>query len=148
MDPLLALGAVATLVAGTSLLGLVLKRREGRATAAKGERADAAELDLDALPARATLLQFSSEFCARCPGTARALGEIAATDGDLAHVELDVATHLELASRFHVTQTPTVVVLDGDGNALQRFAGAPMRADVTAALPPSIEHPRTPCVTT
>ncbi len=148
MDLLLALGVAAALLAGTTVLGVLMKRREGRAAAAKGERADAAELDLDTLPARATLLQFSSEFCSRCPGTARALGEIAATDADLAHVELDVATHHDLAARFRVTQTPTVVVLDADGNAVQRFAGAPMRADVTAALPPSLERPRTPCVTT
>ncbi|WP_353809524.1 thioredoxin family protein [Agromyces sp. SYSU T00194] len=142
MDLLLAFGIAAALVAVASIAGIALKRREGRASDAKGEWADASELALDALPVRATLLQFSSEYCARCPGTARALGEIAGDDHELAHVELDVAAHPELAARFRVTQTPTVVVLGSDGHALRRFSGAPRRADVSAALPPTPEHPR------
>ncbi|MER6816306.1 thioredoxin family protein [Spirillospora sp. NPDC000708] len=86
------------------------------------------------LGAKATLVQFSSAFCAPCRTTRRVLGEVAGMVDGVAHVELDAEAHLELVRRLHVVRTPTVLVLDGAGRIVRRAAGAPRKADVIAAL--------------
>ncbi|MRX42617.1 thioredoxin family protein [Agromyces kandeliae] len=79
----------------------------------------------DALGAGATLVQFSTEFCSRCPGTARVLAELASEYGDVRHVDIDLTHRGDLADAFRVTQTPTVLVLGADGRATARVAGVP-----------------------
>lgn len=74
-------------------------------------------------PPGATLLQFSSEYCAPCRATARVLGELAESTPGVAHVEVDVAERPELAARFSVLQTPTTVVIDAAGRPRVRVGG-------------------------
>ncbi|MFI1755288.1 TlpA family protein disulfide reductase [Streptomyces sp. NPDC020571] len=104
---------------------------DGRAAAAP--RLDAADLGAQ-LGARATLVQFSSAFCAPCRATRRVLGEVAGLVPGVAHVEIDAEGHLELVRALDVLKTPTVLVLDADGRVVRRAVGQPRRADVIAAL--------------
>ncbi|MFI0350694.1 TlpA family protein disulfide reductase [Actinomadura sp. 9N407] len=83
---------------------------------------------------RATLVQFSSAFCAPCRSTRRILGEVAAMVDGVAHIEIDAEDRLELVRELNVLRTPTVLVLDGTGTIVQRAAGQPRKADVIAAL--------------
>lgn len=83
---------------------------------------------------RATLVQFSSTFCAPCRATRRVLERVVATADGVAHVELDVADHTDLAERLDITVTPTVLVLDGDGAVVRRAQGVPTLAQVRAVL--------------
>ncbi|WP_370671592.1 TlpA family protein disulfide reductase [Actinomadura chibensis] len=83
---------------------------------------------------KATLLQFSSAFCAPCRATRRVLGEVAEMVDGVAHVELDAESHLDLVRRLNVIRTPTVLVLDGAGRVVRRAAGAPRKPEVIAAL--------------
>jgi thiol-disulfide isomerase/thioredoxin len=83
---------------------------------------------------RATLLQFSSAFCAPCRATRRTLAEIAAVVPGVVHVEVDAEHHLELVRRLGVLRTPTTLVLDGRGAEVSRAAGAPRKEQVLAAL--------------
>lgn len=87
-----------------------------------------------ALGERATLLQFSSAFCAPCRATRRVLGEVAAVVPGVAHVEIDAEEHLDLVRRLGILRTPTTLVLDATGQEVRRAAGAPRRADVLGAL--------------
>ncbi|WP_104634742.1 thioredoxin family protein [Streptomyces sp. MH60] len=105
---------------------------DGRAAAAV-PRLDAADLGAE-LGARATLVQFSSAFCAPCRATRRVLGEVAGLVPGVAHVEIDAEGHLELVRALDVLKTPTVLVLDADGRVVRRAVGQPRRADVIAAL--------------
>ncbi|MER7191929.1 thioredoxin family protein [Streptomyces flaveolus] len=98
-----------------------------------GPRLDAADLGAE-LGARATLVQFSSAFCAPCRATRRVLGEVAGMVPGVAHVELDAEARLELVRALDVLKTPTVLVLDADGRVVRRAAGLPRKADVIAAL--------------
>ncbi len=59
------------------------------------------------LGSRATLVQFSSEFCAPCRATRQVLAEVAGMTAGVAHVEIDAESHLELARRLEVRRTPT-----------------------------------------
>jgi thiol-disulfide isomerase/thioredoxin len=86
------------------------------------------------LGARATLLQFSSAFCAPCRATRRVLGEVAEVVPGVVHVEVDAEHHLELVRRLGVTRTPTTLILDADGREISRASGAPKRDEVIATL--------------
>lgn len=79
-----------------------------------------------------TFLQLSSGFCAPCRATRRVLERVAATGDGVAHVEVDVADRADLATRFAVTETPTVVVLDGAGVPVARVTGVPTLAAARA----------------
>ncbi|MEU0333430.1 thioredoxin family protein [Streptomyces sp. NPDC006193] len=98
-----------------------------------GERLDAADLG-GALGERATLVQFSSAFCAPCRATRRILGEVAAMVPGVTHVEIDAEARLDLVRALDVLKTPTVLVLDAGGRVVRRAAGQPRKADVIAAL--------------
>lgn len=83
---------------------------------------------------RATLLQFSSAFCAPCRATRRVLGEVATAVPGVAHVELDAEQHLDLVRRLHIARTPTTLVLDARGAEVSRATGAPSRDAVLGTL--------------
>ena len=97
------------------------------------ERLTAADLG-GPLGERATLVHFSSAFCAPCRATRRVLGEVAGMVGGVRHVEIDAEAELDLVRRLGVLKTPTVLVLDAGGSIVRRAAGQPRRADVIAAL--------------
>lgn len=84
---------------------------------------------------RATLVQFSSAFCAPCRTTRVVLADVASRADGVAHLEVDAEQHLELVRALDVRRTPTTLVLDGAGHELVRAAGAPSREQVLAALP-------------
>lgn len=86
------------------------------------------------LGARATLVQFSSAFCAPCRATRRVLGEVAGMVPGVAHVEVDAEARLELVRELEILKTPTVLVLDAHGRVVRRAVGQPRKADVIAAL--------------
>jgi thiol-disulfide isomerase/thioredoxin len=83
---------------------------------------------------RATLVQFSTAFCAPCRATRRILSEVAGMVDGVAHVELDAESHLDLVRRLDIRRTPTVLVVDPDGRITKRASGQPRKADVIAAL--------------
>jgi thiol-disulfide isomerase/thioredoxin len=83
---------------------------------------------------RATLLQFSSAFCAPCRATRRVLTEVAEIVPGVVHVEVDAEHHLELVRRLGVARTPTTLILDADGREVSRASGAPKRDEVIATL--------------
>jgi thiol-disulfide isomerase/thioredoxin len=98
-----------------------------------GDRLSGPELGV-ALGERATLVQFSSAFCAPCRATRVVLDEVAGMLDGVVHVEVDAESHLDLVRRLDVRRTPTVLVLDAHGLVRVRAAGAPRKADVVAAL--------------
>jgi thiol-disulfide isomerase/thioredoxin len=83
---------------------------------------------------RATLLQFSSAFCAPCRAARRTLTDVAHAVPGVSHVEVDAESHLDLVRSLNVLRTPTTLVLDAAGRELTRASGAPRRAQVLAAL--------------
>ena len=131
-------------------LGLAWQRRNGRIAQVRGTgegaavsaRPTAGSLTQDDLGAalgnRATLVQFSSAFCAPCRATRRILTDVAGMVDGVAHVEIDAESRLDLVRRLDVRRTPTTIVLDPDGQVTHRASGQPRKADVIAALGPVI----------
>lgn len=119
-----------------SAFGALHRRRNGRVRVRErdgGKRLDAARLGAE-LGERATLVQFSSAFCAPCRATRRILGEVSEMVPGVAHIEIDAESRLELVRELDVLRTPTVLVLDAEGRIVRRAAGRPRKADVIAAL--------------
>ena len=83
---------------------------------------------------RATLLQFSSAFCAPCRATRRVLGEVTGLVDGVTHVEIDAEEHLEATRTLGILRTPTTIVLDAAGTEVTRATGAPTRDQVLTAL--------------
>ena len=144
--------ALAAALVAASVLGLALRRRAGRFRAgpgiqpapSAGARPDVlTEADLGGpLGPRATLVQFSTAFCAPCRPTRQILGQVAGMVDGVTHVDVDAAERLDLVRRLRINSTPTVLVLDQDGAIIKRAAGLPRKADVIAALGSVIGRPR------
>ena len=135
MNPLEAIGLLFALLAVTTVLGLVWRARQGRVASVTGAIITPADVaSPTAFGPAATLVQFSTELCARCPGTRRLLAAVAEQRPGVVHVDVDLTHRADLANRYAVLQTPTTLILDGSGRVQARVGGAPSRADINAAL--------------
>lgn len=122
-------------LAATVLLGLLHRYRSGRVrTVDASDRSTVLDRLGEQPGSRATLLQFSSAFCAPCRATRRVLSDVAAQLDGVRHVEVDAETHLELVRELGILKTPTTLVLDGAGREAFRASGQPQKAAVLAAL--------------
>lgn len=124
--------------------GLVWRRRSGAMTRGTAKRDGDVLTSGDVggpLGDRATLVQFSSAFCQPCRATRRVLDDVAGMVDGVAHVEVDAEANLDLVRRLNVLRTPTVLVLDANGQVVRRASGAPRKADVIAALGVAIPQP-------
>jgi len=126
-----------TVQAGTVQAGTV---QAGTAQAA-GTGADVlTEADLGGrLGRQATLVQFSTAFCAPCRPTRQILSQVAGMTDGVIHVDIDAVERLDLVRRLRINSTPTVLVLGPDGAVVKRAVGLPRKADVIAALGTAIE---------
>jgi thiol-disulfide isomerase/thioredoxin len=155
LDPLGLVVLLATLVAATAAGawrhrsdGRVRPRTRRRRHDAPGRRRDdgaggaaPSRPEADGLLAvvgapgeRATLVQFSSAFCAPCRTARVVLGDVAERTDGVRHVEIDAEAHLDLVRRLGISRTPTTLVLDAGGNEVGRAGGVPRRDQLTAVL--------------
>jgi thiol-disulfide isomerase/thioredoxin len=130
-----ALIALAALLAVTVGIGGYLRWRE-RHPQRHGttEAVEPGRLGADALGETATLLQFSTEMCARCPGVHRQLAAMADSHEGVRHLDVDLTHRPDIAKHFSVLQTPTTLILDRDGVIQTRFGGVPNREVVELEL--------------
>lgn len=91
-------------------------------------------LGADGLGTSATILQFSTELCARCPGVHRTLSALADGRDGVRHLDVDLTHRPDIAKHFHVLQTPTTLILDRDGVIQTRLGGIPNRDVVELEL--------------
>lgn len=134
MSPIVALGIIAALLALTVIIGVVVRRRDGRRRTGGALQFDPLDAPAAEWGSRATLVQFSTEMCTRCPQVRRMLSGYAADDGGLRHVEVDLTHRPDLSARYRVLQTPTTFVVDDTGAVRARFHGVPQRHALTEAL--------------
>ncbi len=83
---------------------------------------------------QATLVQFSTAFCQPCRATRQILAEVADMVDGVRHVEIDAESHLDLVRSLDIRRTPTVLIVDSQGEIQHRAAGQPRKADVIQAL--------------
>lgn len=134
MSPAIAVGVAGALIVLAAAIGVVLRLLDGRRRSGRHLRFDAADANADELGSRATLVQFSTEMCARCPQVRRMLRSYVAESEGLQHLEVDLTTRPDLSTRYKVMQTPTTFVVDRSGAVRARFHGVPHRHALTEAL--------------
>jgi thiol-disulfide isomerase/thioredoxin len=131
---------VAVLAAAT-LAGGALRARSGRVrrvTTAYPAADDPVAGALAALGvepgAPATLVQFSSAFCAPCRAARVVLADLAARADGVRHIEVDAESHLDEVRALDIRRTPTTLIVDASGRVVGRVGGVPRRAELMAAL--------------
>ncbi|WP_067501952.1 thioredoxin family protein [Actinoplanes sp. TFC3] len=91
-----------------------------------------AELGVE--PAKATLLQFSSAFCAPCRAMRRVSAEVAAMVPGVRHVEVDAESHLTAMRALEVAGTPALLLVNRDGVVVRRAVTVPSKPQLIVAL--------------
>jgi thiol-disulfide isomerase/thioredoxin len=121
-------------VAVTAIAAWAVKRKNGRfAAQSSDDLLTVADIGVG-LGERATLVQFSSAFCAPCRATRVLLTDIAEKVDGVVTTDIDAEEHLDLVRRLNIMRTPTVLVLDATGAIVTRASGLPRREQVLAAL--------------
>jgi thiol-disulfide isomerase/thioredoxin len=128
-------GLLLTVLVAATLFGVWRMRTDGRLQVERTSPNELGAADLGvALGPSATLVQFSSAFCAPCRATRQLLGEVSTMVDGVQYVDIDAEANLELVRRLDIRRTPTVLVLDRAGRIVKRAAGQPRKADLVAAL--------------
>lgn len=122
------------------------RRTDGRFRTASGpgptagsepERLTATDLGVP-LGREATIVQFSSEFCAPCRAAERVITDAVADLDGVVYVDLDSEQKMTLVRRFNILRTPTVLVTDRAGRVLARTAGVPTKQSLRSVLPAGV----------
>lgn len=124
LSPLGAGLAIAVLVVLSTVLAVLLTRRGARVKALSGQnRVDPAEFGAVQLGAVGTVVQFSTEYCARCPGAERLLHDLVSRQDGVTFLHVDVTHNPHLVKKYRVLQTPTVLFIDDEGTQRTRVSG-------------------------
>ena len=108
---------------GSLAAGLTWRRRNGTMRgptrhssepAAREPAITSAELGVPLGP-QATLVQFSTAFCAPCRATRRVLTEVAGMTTGVTHVEIDAEARMDLVRSLDVRRTPNEFLAFGGG---------------------------------
>ena len=121
------------LISLTSVIGLLLRAKKG--VIKKGTRVKISEGEFDGkYGSRLTILQFSTTFCSECR-TAKAIVQDVVKDfKDIAYVEVDAESNLDLVRRVDIRSTPTTIFLDSKGFEVARAKGAAKRDQLIKAI--------------
>ena len=131
----------------TAVIALTMRRRNGRFAPRTADAPDDRQrLTADQIGAplgeRATLVQFSSAFCAPCRATRVVLSDVAASVAGVTTIDIDAEAHLQLVRDLGIMRTPTVLVLDSSGAITTRASGLPRREQVLSAVDRALANDR------
>jgi thioredoxin-like negative regulator of GroEL len=126
---------VSVVLLAAAIVGFISQKNSGKFRAEKKAQPAVLSSEIaNELGAQATLLQFSSAFCAPCRATRLTLENIVPNYSGIKHIEIDAESHLELVRKLDIRQTPTTVFLDRNGVEIGRAVGAPKKSQVIAVL--------------
>jgi thiol-disulfide isomerase/thioredoxin len=130
-----------TLLVAVSL-GFWLKASQGSIRSAKPHKNFASEFSKFGLLGRsATLIQFSTDFCANCPGSKKILKEISSQMSDVEFIEIDAEKNLGLTKKLNILSTPTILIIDSQGDELARVSGKPHKKSIENFLLSKVVSP-------
>lgn len=125
---------VIAVVVVSSLLGFMRIRTDGTVRSHKpGSYVTSDQLGHE-IGTAATFIQFSSPYCSPCKATHDMVSKLIADKPTVAHVDLQVADHLNMVNQLSVMRTPTTVLINGKGHIEYRVEGAPRPGELADAL--------------
>ena len=107
-------------------IGIYYQRRSGVIKRKKRLRLSPTELGSD-YGDRATIVQFSTTFCSSCRAAKALIKDVVKDQSDIAYLEIDAESNLELVRKVDIKSTPTTLFLDRAGFEIARATGAPKR---------------------
>lgn len=108
------------------IYGALNKIKEGTIKKNRGLQILESELG-DKYGKRATVVIFSTKFCSECRAAKALISDVTSTLSDIAYVEIDAESNLELVRKVDIRSTPTTIFLDKAGFEIARATGAPKR---------------------
>jgi thiol-disulfide isomerase/thioredoxin len=81
-----------------------------------------------------TVVVFTTTFCSECRTTKTIVKDVVKDFKDIAYVEVDAESNLELVRRVDIRSTPTSIFLDSKGFEIARAKGAPKRDQLIKAI--------------
>ena len=121
------------LISITSVIGLTLRAKKG--VIKKGSRLKISESEFDGrYGSRLTILQFSTTFCSECRTAKAIVKDVVKDFKDIAYVEVDAESNLDLVRKVDIRSTPTTIFLDSKGFEIARAKGAPKRDQLIKAI--------------
>jgi thiol-disulfide isomerase/thioredoxin len=115
------------------VLGYWQRFRHGKLKKVNGLNISAVELN-QKLGKKATIVQFSTTFCSECRTAKAIVNDVVKDFKDIAYVEVDAESNLELVRRVDIRSTPTTMFLDSKGFEIARAKGAPKRDQLIKAI--------------
>src|SRR3546814_8242309 len=100
----------AALLAVATVAGVAVRRRAVRIRRdVPHEVIQPERLGADGLGQSATLLQFSTEMCSRCPGVHRMLSSVAAGHDGVRHLDVDLTHRPDIRSEEHTSELQSLM---------------------------------------
>ena len=115
------------------VLGYWQRFRHGKLKKVNGLNISAVELN-QKLGKKATIVQFSTTFCSECRTAKAIVKDVVKDFKDIAYVEVDAESNLDLVRRVDIRSTPTTMFLDSKGFEIARAKGAPKRDQLIKAI--------------
>jgi len=107
-------------------IGIYYQRRNGVIKRKKRLRLTPTELG-SGYGDRATIVQFSTTFCSSCRAAKGLIKDVVKDQSDIAYLEIDAESNLDLVRKVDIKSTPTTLFLDKAGFEIARATGAPKR---------------------
>jgi thioredoxin-related protein len=121
------------LIAFLLLFGSIFKLKEGNLKSGFKYRVTDVNLMAE-LGHKATVLVFTSTFCSECRTAKAIVKDVVKDFKDIAYVEVDAESNLDLVRRVDIRSTPTTIFLDSKGFEIARAKGAPKRDQLIKAI--------------
>ena len=132
MDGLLV---VVLVLAAAAVFGIYRQRTEGKVkTIEPSALPKPVDHGIGELGDRGTILQFSSAFCQPCKAAKIISKDIANIVPGVKHIDVDAESNLDLVRKFNVMRTPTIFVLNKDGQVSAKISGVPRKEELLVAL--------------
>ncbi|WP_327112208.1 thioredoxin family protein [Nocardia sp. NBC_01730] len=136
---------LAVVLLAALVVGVVLRRREGRVRAAnviEMSGSTRAELlaEVGVTGSGPAVLHFSAEWCGPCSAVRRVVANVTAqlarSPQPPLDIEVDVDAEPALTRELNVLSLPTTFVFDSEGRERFRISGVPKATDLHSALEP------------
>lgn len=135
MSELVGAGAILALIVIATLAGLLVKCFGSRVRKIdNAEAIDPSDFGPAELGSHGTVVQFSTEYCSRCPSVKRTLHDIIGSQSGVNFIHVDVTHTPEIAKKYNLLQTPTVLIVGADGTPLTRLSGSLSRDTLVDAV--------------
>ncbi|MEI7443085.1 MAG: thioredoxin family protein [Actinomycetes bacterium] len=121
-------------LAVSSIIGIVMHFRAGHIRQTVNEVLLTSQDIGQPLAANVTFVQFSTAFCQPCRATKLMLNAISKDNPEIGHIEIDAESHLDLVRKFHITRTPTTLVVNRSGRVIGKAVGLPKKQEVLATI--------------